>query len=69
MNRQLERRYYNITMKYFLSSLVLLLSPLCSANVGVFTGFGHSIELTKSEAIQMKSEQITIIPGRGRIPL
>lgn len=36
------------------------------ANVGVFTGYGHSIELTSSKQIKMVREEVTIIPGRGR---
>ncbi len=36
------------------------------ANVSVFTGYGHTIDLTESDDVQMMSEDITIIPGRGR---
>ncbi|MBU1053589.1 MAG: hypothetical protein KKC46_07145 [Proteobacteria bacterium] len=39
---------------------------LAYANVGVFTGYGQTIELIESNDIQMVSEDITIIPGRGK---
>ena len=41
-------------------------SQLSVANVGVFTGYGHSIELTSTDRIKMVREEVTIIPGRGR---
>lgn len=46
--------------------MALLYQNNLQANVGVFTGYGHSIELTKTKDIQMMSEDVTIIPGRGR---
>jgi len=49
-----------------LLSFVLLISVNLYGNVGVFTGYGHSIELSSSDSIQMVSEEVTIIPGRGR---
>ncbi|MBZ8180746.1 hypothetical protein [Oscillatoria salina] len=36
------------------------------ANVGVFAGYGHTIELTETKDVAMISEEVTIIPGRGR---
>ena len=45
--------------------IIFSFSP-ARANVGVFTGYGHTIELTGSNDVQMLSEDITIIPGRGR---
>ena len=33
------------------------------ANVGVFTGYGYSIELASTKDVQMVSEEVTIIPG------
>ncbi len=53
-----------------ISGLVVLLLSLSahsvSANVGIFTGFGHSVALSSTEKVQMVSEEVTIIPGRGR---
>lgn len=56
-----------------MKSLILILAfmvlvPISNvyANAGVFTGYGHSIELTSTKDIQMVSEDVTIIPGRGR---
>ena len=46
--------------------LFAITSQLSEANVGVFTGYGHSIELTSTDQIQMVREEVTIIPGRGR---
>ena len=56
-------------MQQRLSALALatvLLAGSSEANVGVFTGTGHTIELAKTEAVQLVSEEVTIIPGRGR---
>lgn len=57
-------------MKNFVTISTTILTTLFAsslfANVGVFEGFGHSIELTKTEKIEMVSEEITIVPGRGR---
>ena len=56
-------------MKTIFTSLLISLLGLsnsANANVGVFTGYGHTIELASTEEIQMLSEEITIIPGRGR---
>lgn len=38
------------------------------ANAGVFAGSGYDIELIKSDDVRMLSEEITIVPGRGREP-
>ena len=56
-------------MKSVLIASTLLVSGLggtAHANVGVFTGYGHSIELSSTEEIQMVSEKVVIVPGRGR---
>jgi len=45
---------------------IVTLSNCLFANAGIFAGLGQSIELTKTEQIQMVSEDITIIPGRGK---
>jgi hypothetical protein len=54
-------------------ALLLAMVLLCTwsmgpahANVGVFTGYGHTIELTRTDDVQMVSEDVTIVPGRGR---
>ena len=52
-------------MRIFLI-LLLFLPSVCDANVGVFTGNGHDIQLITSSKIQMVSEEITITPGRGK---
>lgn len=54
-------------MKILYITLLLLHLSIhtCIGNVGVFTGFGHSIELSSTESVQMVSEEVTIIPGRG----
>ena len=44
----------------------MLLPSTALTNVGVFTGYGHTIELSSTESIQMVSEEVTIVPGRGR---
>jgi len=46
-------------------SLFAIASQFSEANVGVFTGYGHSIELTSTDQIQMVREEVMIIPGRG----
>ena len=43
-----------------------LASSVAIANTGVFEGSGHTIKLVRSEDIQLRSEKVTIIPGRGR---
>lgn len=55
-------------LKFFSMFLALmgLFAHVAFANVGVFSGYGHTIELSKSEEIQMVSEEVEIIPGRGR---
>lgn len=45
---------------------LLVLTPYAEANVGIFAGYGHDVELRSTEDIQMVSEEITITPGRGR---
>ena len=58
---------YPKKMKAALPIVFLAFAPQLSvANVGVFTGYGHSIELTSTDRIKMVREEVTIIPGRGR---
>jgi len=47
---------------------IIILFPfsVLHSNVGIFKGLGHSIELLKSKDIQMLSEEIKIVPSRGR---
>jgi hypothetical protein len=49
----------------------LTLGFLCAvahANAGIFSGSGHTVELTKTEQIQLVSEDVTIVPSRaGRV--
>lgn len=46
--------------------LWLSISSFCHGNAGVFFGSGQSVELIRSTDIQMVSEEIDIVPGRGR---
>jgi hypothetical protein len=41
-------------------------SAVAQANVGIFTGTGVTIQLTGSKQVQLVSEDVTIIPERGR---
>jgi hypothetical protein len=43
-----------------------LLCALVHANAGIFAGSGHTVELVKTEKVQLVSEDVTIIPGRAR---
>ncbi len=52
-----------LALAYFLLTIA---SQFAVANVGVFTGTGHSIELASTDQIKMVKEEVTIIPGRGR---
>ncbi|MDJ0523650.1 MAG: hypothetical protein QNJ90_16390 [Planctomycetota bacterium] len=54
------------TMLVVTALVVVSLAGTARANVGVFTGDGHSIELSSTKAIQMVSEDVTITPCRGR---
>jgi hypothetical protein len=35
------------------------------ANTGIFEGSGHTIKLVRSKDVEMQSEDVTIVPGRG----
>ena len=41
------------------------LATAAQANVGIFTGTGATIQLTGSKQVQLVSEDVTIVPGRG----
>jgi hypothetical protein len=45
--------------------IVVLTASVACANTGVFEGSGHTIKLIRSEDIQLQSERVTIVPGRG----
>ena len=45
--------------------LALACSAGASANVGVFSGSGHTVKLTESAEIQMVKERVEIYPHRG----
>jgi hypothetical protein len=45
---------------------VLATCTAALGNVGVFAGSGHTIKLVHSADVQMVSEEVTIVPGRGR---
>ncbi len=40
-------------MKHFLALLLAVIGPHALGNVGVFTGYGHSIELTSTDRVQL----------------
>jgi hypothetical protein len=46
-------------------ALVALIGSYVLANVGYFGGSGHTIELSKSEDIQLVSEEVVIVPFPG----
>jgi hypothetical protein len=48
--------------------LIIFSFNIAHANVGVFTSYGQTIELTNTNDVQMKSEDITIIPREGDLP-
>lgn len=49
--------------KIILSSVILLIyGDNCFANAGTFSGYGHTVELSSTNSIQMVSEEVTIIP-------
>lgn len=43
-----------------------LCASAVSANVGVFLGDGHTLELVQVDSIQLVAEDVQIVPGRGR---
>lgn len=43
-------------------------SAVTLANVGVFEGEGHTIELTGTAKVRLVEEEVTIVPGRGMWP-
>jgi hypothetical protein len=43
-----------------------ILCGVLHANAGIFAGSGHTVELVKTEKIQLVSEEVTIIPSRAR---
>jgi hypothetical protein len=45
--------------------LAALAPSLACANTGIFEGSGHTIKLIQSEDIHLRSEKVTISPGRG----
>ena len=46
--------------------LFMVLAPsFAYANAGIFEGSGHTIKLVHSEDVQLRSETVRIIPGRG----
>ena len=53
-------------MKTLIAIVVVLAPGLAYANAGVFEGSGHTVKLIHSENVQMRSEKVMIIPGRGR---
>jgi hypothetical protein len=48
--------------------LVLICAAGTNANTGYFTGSGHTITLTKTEQVQLVSEDVTITPRCGWTP-
>jgi hypothetical protein len=52
----------------WLALLVVLFAANAKANTGYFTGSGHTITLSKSEQIQLVSEDVTIRPNCGWTP-
>ncbi len=53
-------------MKTLIAIVVVLAPGLAYANAGVFEGSGHTVKLIRSENVQLRSEKVMIIPGRGR---
>jgi hypothetical protein len=54
------------TWSCWFAFLTTAFTPFCgSANTGIFEGSGHTIKLVKSEDVEMRSEDVTIVPGRG----
>ncbi|MCK6459729.1 MAG: DUF4424 domain-containing protein [Planctomycetes bacterium] len=45
---------------------LVLLCGILHANAGIFSGSGHTVELVKTEEIQLVSEEVTIVPSRAR---
>lgn len=46
----------------FVVALLLPCANVCFANVGIFSGHGHTVELSSTGSIQMVSEDVLIIP-------
>ena len=48
------------------AAVAFLSASAVSANVGVFLGDGHTLELVQVDSIQLVAEDVLIVPGRGR---
>jgi hypothetical protein len=51
--------------RWFLFLAIALTPSRAFGNTGIFEGSGHTIKLIRSEDVEMQSEEVTIVPGRG----
>ncbi len=55
-----------MTWRRWLIFLATAIAPCpAHANTGIFEGSGHTIKLVHSADVEMQSEEVTIVPGRG----